>query len=401
MRSASAGRASGIEFLLAALLIGVVAGCGGCGLTGDPGVSMTRVGSLGGHTTVVRADGRTVLVTSEGLTELRDGKPGRIEPLPEGYTLLGTAEPVDGGVVLRAERELAFWNLDPEADPLPIALEDDFLNAFGADLAGGPAPELIVMTSRQFENTGTPVGHDERLEVWSLEGERPERLWRSASQGDGVTSLVVDPRVAARAGRAVLVWNQVHGRARVEYLVTDTRMADPESGFAISEAPAELERDPSEVDQWSWDGPRVYPPPVLASSELTTTWEVDDDFHRHVFVVNTRTGVRQEIDGGTRGVGLYALADLDGDGLEDIVVGSSGEPEICNDTSTGYIGWSIQSDDGTFGPVEWSKGLDGGLLTMRVEDIGGRPGAEIIATSVDSYCSGEPTGLYIFTFGGR
>jgi hypothetical protein len=398
MRFATLDRAIPVGVLLVALLAGAGAVCGGCRATRDSDVSMTRIRSLGGHTAVVRANGRTVLVTSEGLTELRDGKPGRIEPLPEGYTLLGTVEPVDGGVVLVAERELAFWNLDPEADPAPIAFEDDFLNAFGADLVGGPAQELIVVTSRQFEDTGTPVGHDERLEVWSLEGERPERLWRSASQGDGVTSLVVAPRVAAHAGRAVLVWNQIHGRAWVENLATDTRMADPESGFAVSEAPAELRRDPSEVDQWSWGGPRLYPPPALASSELTTTWEVDEDFRRHVYVVNTRTGARQEIDGGTHGVGLYALADLDGDGLEDIAVGGSGEPGICSDTCTGYIGWSIQSGDGTFGPVGWTEGLDGGLATMRVEDIDGRPGAEIVATSVDSYCSGDPTGVYIVRF---
>lgn len=101
-----------------------------------------------------------------------------------------------------------------------------------------------------------------------------------------------------------------------------------------------------------------------------------------------------------RDIRSVGLSDVTGDGTEDLIVVAVGDPGICSDTNTGYVGFAEARDSG-FGEVEWQDSLEAGLASILIADVDNEPGCEIIAGMYETFCTGTPAGIWVFSPGPR
>lgn len=410
--------------------------------------------SAGGTSFAVTAQGRTLVVSGDKVLE-PDGDDLRVvRSVPKGWRI-ATTRPVGGRIVLMqdsgdlpedAEPRLALWDPSTTSKPAPFTTAPEGSPVHITDLLGDSRPEVVVVAVERREPARGTTVRVQRLAVWSVGEGGPELAWRSepvskSLSGSEIQAVLLD--VGSGDGRAELVWKRADLKrgARFEKSVSHIYVTAPSLGFKTIEGgtfregsleetgtvagrPAVLIRhsDPEGRSLLGFRG--GVPVPSSARPESLTVecprppalriWGMAPEIvgARHVTegVSVRRVGTRDAVlvvsasgfvsdlrpSGPVGNVSGFTLADVDGDGREDVVVAGSGEPGICNDTYTGYLGYSKQRADRSFGPIVWSRGLGGGLVSVQVVDIDRDGRSEILAGVIDSFCSGRPKGLHVW-----
>ncbi|MCE5202783.1 MAG: hypothetical protein LLG24_00965 [Actinomycetia bacterium] len=391
-----------VVLALAAVVAGVAGGCAALGrlpfvARGSRPV-LDVLPELGGSLVLVPGDPEPYLVTSGGVACYTTSGLRYTKPLPPGYTLLeddGIGEQV---VLLnKTSRRLALWDPVGGTDVVPIPHWGWQDREMRVDLDGNGTSEIVTVTYKRFADTSTPLGTDERVEVWTVEQGQPKRVWRSPSQGEGITSLVTRLRVVTWGDGVALAWEQGRGDTLAN-IAMRTVVCVPGEPYELREG---SRQDLVRVYPENDDG---YRPPVRLpvttsgnrSLEITAT---GSNSTRALLLQDSPPVGKVAIDTGAIEPVGATFADVDGDGADDIVIAGEGGPAICSDTRPGYVGWALASEDGGFGRVTWSKSLDGGLASLKVVDLDGRPGVEIIASVVNTFCQSTPHGLYVWRLG--
>ena len=407
-------------------------------------LQVTRVPKAGGSVAIAETGGRTLILSAGGVVSISDGR-ARLEcAIPRGFWF--SPQGVIGDKVLLAQdgglrNTIGLWDLSvPDEAPESIVADHEITGFMAVDLLGAEYPELVLVTCEKWRNLGSPRDNHERVEVWSLEGEEPTRLYLGDFVAEGRVSNIghvyaVD--VGLGDARPELVWRQVDAAWDFD---GDTRLVlvSPTQGFRAHESERLGPLHNIEGFAFEEDAVTAVLLPFGQDSQIAmelpggsfrrTDREIDaadlevlphttmsgggssvPADHREGVVLDRPYSSSVEVslpDGESfvlrarspiTGIHSAGLADLDGDGVNELVVTAGGEPVICGCSRTGYVGWAKRTEDGSFGDLQWSDPLGGPLVGLDVGDVDGRPGEEIVAGVLDTHCSNAPSGLWIFS----
>ncbi len=417
--------------------------------------AVTRLEKAGGRVAVAEAGGGKLILTDGGVVRVSAGRAKLESRIPSGFslepaTVVERLAVLPGGTRGGGCDRVGVWEFaTPSSTPTPIVPGDQVAGVMAVDLLGDSTPELVLIANRVWRNTGSPQDYHERVEVWSLEDDRPARLYRADIVPAGRVSLI-DRVYAIDTGlgdeRPELLWGQVDASSNVD---GDSRLVlvDPSRGFTA--------RMSSRFERWfgiagarqAAGQTRLLLETTFVEPRRTMVMDVREDgfhgaedkadaedFELPLHTVSSESYRREPPIPADRRVGVkvrhlrsdqsapvevtfadghrqllepskpvlvikdLGLADLDGDREDELVVTGAGEPGVCSDTRTGYVGWAERGPDGRFGKVRWSQPLGGGIAGLAISDVDGQPGDEVIVGIVDSYCSGIPSGLWIFSY---
>lgn len=429
-------------------LVCSLAGCAAEERATDAGLpEVTRLPGIGGRLAISEVDGRAVIITGSSAFSVSGGIVTSESPVPAGFTF--NPATVFGDLALLGDGErrdtVFLWDIaTPDKPPVKIVADHEIVSSMLVDLVGDSEPELVVVTSEKWRNTGSPRDNHERIEVWSLQGE-PSRVYLGDFVATGRVSHVGDVHavdVGLGDPRPELVWRQVDATNNDD---GDARLVviDPCAGFATHESASfdrrfeivgtkttagsttvHLAAIAGELDEklameFSGAKFRRVSPPNVEDADLDTPVRTAHAGYGGGSYPPVRTGLRSrrigtgygqsvefsdadgqsllvEPSGAIRHIGGGWLVDLNGDGSEELVVIGNGD-ELCKCTSMGFIGWSAQLEDGSYGEVTWSKPLEGGIAGLAISDVDGEPGEEIVVGALDHFCQEGKSVLWIFS----